>query len=222
MTQLPHAEDLGWARTAADFAAIRALLDTDLNDAIARKGELETEKFDAIFGAGNLTAARAALDDCNAEIALIEKTIEDADERRIGAPLDEPPAEAVAATPAPGDEVRTNAEALGERWRTIHWLIEQLRQELFAADALSRAIIANGMFDADGAAGVRVNLTTIRRTAMAGPRAAAPSRLSRPAIQADRLLLSFLSPGGVLDRRPSIGAPVDGIKSKFIPAGERG
>ncbi|MER8707988.1 hypothetical protein NKH49_20865 [Mesorhizobium sp. M1088] len=212
-----HAEQLGKARTAADFVAIRALLDTDLNDAIARKGELETEKFEAIFGAGNLTAARAALDDCNAEIALIEKTIEDADERRIGAP-----AEAVAATPAPGDAVRTKAEALGERWRTIHWLIEQLRQELFAADALSRAIIANGMFDADGAAGVRVNLTTIRRTAMAGPRAAAPSRLSRPAIQADRLLLSFLSPGGVLDRRPSIGAPVDGIKSKFIPAGERG
>ncbi|ESW89026.1 hypothetical protein [Mesorhizobium sp. LSJC280B00] len=57
---------------------------------------------------------------------------------------------------------------------------------------------------------------------MAGPRAVAPSRLSRPAIQADRLLLSFLSPGGVLDRRPAIGAPVDGIKSKFIPAGERG
>ncbi|MER9256146.1 hypothetical protein NKI59_31245 [Mesorhizobium sp. M0598] len=223
MTQIPHAEDLGRARTAADFAAIRALLDTDLNDAIARKGELETEKFHAIFGAGNLTAARAALDDCNAEIALIEKTIEDADERRVGAPLDEPPAEAVAATPAPGDEVRTKAETLGERWRTVHWLIEQLRQELFAADVLSRAIIAaNGLFDADGAVDLNINLTTIRRTAMAGPRAAAPSRLSRPAIQADRLLLSFLSPGGVLDRRPSIGAPVDGIKSKFIPAGERG
>ncbi|MER8524012.1 hypothetical protein NKI48_09005 [Mesorhizobium sp. M0644] len=216
-----HAEDLGKARTAADFAAIRALLDTDLNNAIARKGELETEKFHAIFGAGNLTAARAALDDCNAEIALIEKTIEDADERRVDAPLDDPPAEAVAATPAPGDEVRTKAEALGERWRTVHWLIEQLRQELFAADALSRAVTAaNGL--SDGAAGVRVNLTTIRRIAMAGPRAVAPSRLSRPAIQADRLLLSFLSPGGVLDRRPAIGAPVDGIKSKFIPAGERG
>ncbi|MER8535931.1 hypothetical protein NKH61_06990 [Mesorhizobium sp. M1005] len=216
-----HAEDLGKARTAADFAAIRALLDTDLNNAIARKGELETEKFHAIFGAGNLTAARAALDDCNAEVALIEKTIEDADERRVDAPLDDPPAEAVAATPAPGDEVRTKAEALGERWRTVHWLIEQLRQELFAADALSRAVTAaNGL--SDGAAGVRVNLTTIRRIAMAGPRAVAPSRLSRPAIQADRLLLSFLSPGGVLDRRPAIGAPVDGIKSKFIPAGERG
>ncbi|MER8713518.1 hypothetical protein [Mesorhizobium sp. M1295] len=221
MTQLPHAEDLGRARTAADFAAVIALLDTDLNNAIARKGELETEKFHAIFGAGNLTAARAALDDCTAEIALIEKTIEDADERRVGAPLDEPPAEPCADTPPPGDEVRTNAEALGERWRTVHWLIEQLRQELFAADALSRAVTAaNGV--SDGAAGVKVNLTTIRRTAMAGPRATAPTRLSRPAIQADRLLLSFLSPGGVLDRRPSIGAPVNGIKSKFIPAGERG
>ncbi|MER9477479.1 hypothetical protein [Mesorhizobium sp. M0520] len=197
------------------------MLDTDLNNAIARKGELETEKFHAIFGAGNLTAARAALDDCTAEIALIEKTSADAPARRGDAPLDDPPAEAVAATPAPGDEVRTKAEALGERWRTVHWLIEQLRQELFAADALSRAVTAaNGL--SDGAAGVRVNLTTIRRIAMAGPRAVAPSRLSRPAIQADRLLLSFLSPGGVLDRRPAIGAPVDGIKSKFIPAGERG
>ncbi|MER9660285.1 hypothetical protein [Mesorhizobium sp. M0159] len=86
-----HPEDLGRARTAADFAAIRALLDTDLNNAIARKAELETEKFHAIFGAGNLTAARAALDDCNAEIALIEKTIEDADERRVGAPWTNPP-----------------------------------------------------------------------------------------------------------------------------------
>ncbi|MBN9220415.1 MAG: hypothetical protein J0I79_20905 [Mesorhizobium sp.] len=32
-----HAEQLGRARTAADFAAAIALLETDLNDAIARK-----------------------------------------------------------------------------------------------------------------------------------------------------------------------------------------
>ncbi|WP_246135754.1 hypothetical protein [Mesorhizobium intechi] len=63
-----------------------------------------------------------------------------------------------------------------------------------------------------------MNLTTTRRTAMSGPRAAAPARLSRPALQADRLLLSFLSPGGALDPRPPLGAPVDGVKSKFIPA----
>ncbi|MER9232115.1 hypothetical protein NKI56_08430 [Mesorhizobium sp. M0622] len=223
MTQIPHAEQLGRAPTAAHFAAVIALLDTDLNEAIARKQELQQAEDRAIFGEGDLAAARAALDDCNAAIALVEKAIEDAEKRRVDAPLDEPPAEPRADTPAPGDEVRTKAEALGERWRMVHWLIEQLRQELFAADALNRAITtANGLFDTDGGADFKVNLTTIRRAAMAGARAAAPSRLSRPAIQADRLLLSFLSPGGVLDRRPAIGAPVEGIKSKFIPAGERG
>ncbi|MER9678714.1 hypothetical protein NKJ23_05180 [Mesorhizobium sp. M0184] len=219
MTQIPHAEDLGKARTAADFAAIRALLDTDLNNAIACKQELQQAEDRAIFGKGDLAAARAALDDCNDAIALIEQTIEAADKRRIAAARNE----ARVDIEALGAEIQTKAASLGERWKSVHELIEQLRQELFAADALSRAVIvANGHFDADGAAGARVNLTTIRRTAMAGPRAAAPSRLSRPAIQADRLLLSFLSPGGVLDRRPAIGAPVDGIKSKFIPAGERG
>lgn len=214
-----HAEDLGRARTAADFAAIRALLDTDLNNAIARKQELQQAEDRAIFGEGDLAAARAALDDCNDAIALIEQTIEAADKRRIAAAR----SEARVDIEALGAEIRTKAASLGERWRSVHELIEQLRQELFAADALSRAVTAaNGLFDADGAVDLKVNLTTIRRTAMAGPRAAPPSRLSRPAIQADRLLLSFLCPGGVLDRRPAIGAPVDGINSKFIPAGERG
>ncbi|MER8956438.1 hypothetical protein NKH98_27745 [Mesorhizobium sp. M0833] len=214
-----HAEDLGRARTAADFAAIRALLDTDLNNAIARKQELQQAEDRAIFGEGDLAAARAALDDCNDAIALIEQTIEAADKRRIAAAR----SEARVDIEALGAEIRTKAASLGERWRSVHELIEQLRQELFAADALSRAVAtANGILDADGAVDLKVNLTTIRRTAMAGPRATAPTRLSRPAIQADRLLLSFLSPGGVLDRRSAIGAPVDGIKSKFIPAGERG
>ncbi|MER8835267.1 hypothetical protein [Mesorhizobium sp. M0909] len=219
MTQIPHAEQLGKARTAADFAAIRALLDTDLNNAIARKQELQQAEDRAIFGEGDLAAARAALDDCNDAIALVERTIEAADKRRIAVAR----SEARVDIEALGAEIRTKAASLGERWKSVHELIEQLRQELFAADALSRAIIAaNGHFDANGAVGLKVNLTTIRRTAMADPRATAPTRLSRPAIQADRLLLSFLSPGGVLDRRPAIGAPVDGIKSKFIPAGERG
>ncbi|MER9866218.1 hypothetical protein NKJ35_03270 [Mesorhizobium sp. M0136] len=214
-----HAEDLGRARTAADFAAIRALLDTDLNNAIARKQELQQAEDRAIFGEGDLAAARAALDDCNDAIALVERTIEAVDKRRIAVAR----SEARVDIEALGAEIRTKAASLGERWKSVHELIEQLRQELFAADALSRAVIAaNGHFDANGAVGLKVNLTTIRRTAMAGPRATAPTRLSRPAIQADRLLLSFLSPGGVLDRRPSSGAPVDGIKSKFIPAGERG
>ena len=223
----PHADDLGRARTAADFAAVIALLDTDLNAAIARRQDLEQAEDRAIFGDGDLAAARAALDDCNAAIQLIEQTIDAADKRRSEAAASEARADIAAL----GDDIKARAARLGERWRSVHRLIEQLRQELFEADALARAIAtANGLFDAAGVADLKVNLTTIRRAAMAGPRAAVPARLSRPAIQADRLLLSFLSPGGALDPRPALGAPVDGLKSKFIPAstpasnplGERG
>lgn len=214
-----HAEDLGRARTAADFAAVIALLDTDLNDAIARRHELQQAEDRAIFGDGDLAAARAALDGCNEAIALIEKTIDAADKRRAEAARSEARADVAAL----GEETAAKAATLGQRWRTVHRLIEQLRQELFEADALSRAIAtANGLFDAAGVADLKVNLTTIRRAAMAGAQAAAPARLSRPAIQADRLLLSFLSPGGALDPRPALGAPVEGVKSKFIPASERG
>ncbi|MER8394668.1 hypothetical protein NKH10_22550 [Mesorhizobium sp. M1340] len=133
-----HAEDLGRARTAADFAAIRALLDTDLNNAIARKQELQQAEDRAIFGEGDLAAARAALDDCNDAIALVERTIEAVDKRRIAVAR----SEARVDIEALGAEIRTKAASLGERWKSVHELIEQLRQKLFAADALSRAIIA--------------------------------------------------------------------------------
>jgi hypothetical protein len=219
----PHAEDLGKAQTAAEYAAVIALLDTDLNDAIARKQQLEQAEDCAIFGDGNLAAARAALDDCNDTITLLKKSIEAADKRRSAAAQSEARADIAAL----GEEIKAKAASLGERWKTVHQLVERLRQELFEADALNRAVTtANGLFDAAGLAGLKVNLTTIRRAAMAGPRAALPARLSRPAIQADRLLLSFLSPGGALDPRPALGAPVEGVKSKFIPTstplGERG
>ncbi|UVK37637.1 hypothetical protein LHFGNBLO_004702 [Mesorhizobium sp. AR10] len=223
----PHAEALGRARTAADFAAVIALLDTDLNDAIARKSELQQAEDRAIFGDGDLAAARSALDDCNATITLLEKTIDTAGKRRAEAAQSEARADIAAL----GEEISAKAAALGERWKNVHRLIEQLRQELFEADALSRAIAtANGLFDAAGVTDLKVNLTATRRATMAGARAAAPARLSRAALQADRLLLTFLSPGGALDPRPAIGAPVEGVKSKFIPAskptntplGERG
>ncbi|RWP98207.1 hypothetical protein, partial [Mesorhizobium sp.] len=215
----PHAKDLGRARTAADFAAVIALLDTDLNNAAARKQELERAEDRAIFGDGDLGEVRAALTDCNAAIALLEKTVEAANKRRVEAAEREARADIVAL----GDEIKSKAASLGERWRTVHRLIEQLRQELFEADALVRAIAtANGLFNAAGVADLKINLTTTRRAAMAGPHAAVPARLSRPAVQADRLLLSFLSPGGALDPRPALGAPVEGVKSKFIPASERG
>ncbi|RVB77606.1 hypothetical protein EN885_12785 [Mesorhizobium sp. M6A.T.Cr.TU.014.01.1.1] len=219
MTLFPHAKDLGRARTAADFAAVIALLDTDLNNAAARKQELERAEDRAIFGDGDLGEVRAALTDCNAAIALLEKTVEAANKRRVEAAEREARADIVAL----GDEIKSKAASLGERWRTVHRLIEQLRQELFEADALVRAIAtANGLFNAAGVADLKINLTTTRRAAMAGPHAAVPARLSRPAVQADRLLLSFLSPGGALDPRPALGAPVEGVKSKFIPASERG
>ncbi|UDL89506.1 hypothetical protein LGH82_31390 [Mesorhizobium sp. PAMC28654] len=216
----PHAEQLGRARTAADFAAVIALLDTDLNDAITRRGQLADAEDRAVFGDGDLAAARAALDDCNDAIALLEKTIDVAGKRRSDAAASEARADIAAL----GDEIDAKAAALGARWRAVHRLIEQMRQELFEADTLSRAITtANGLFDAAGMAELKVNLTATRRAAMAGPRATAPARLSRPAVQADRLLLSFLSPGGTLDPRPALGAPVDGVKSKFMPiTGERG
>ena len=233
----PHAEQLGRARTAAEYAAVIALLDTDLNDAIARRGELAQAEDRAVFGDGDLAAARAALDDCNDRVALLERTSDAAGKRRAEAAAGEARADIAAL----GDEIKARAALLGERWRSVQRLVELLRQELFEADALARAIAtANGLFDAAGVADLKVNLTTTRRAAMAGPRAAAPARLSRPAIQADRLLLSFLSPGGALDPRPALGAPVrrsdvrrpdvrrpEG-KSQFLPAtaskpfGERG
>ncbi|RWK88704.1 MAG: hypothetical protein EOR45_28875, partial [Mesorhizobium sp.] len=57
MTPSPHAEALGRARTAADFAAVIALLDSDLKNAAARKLELEKAKGRAMFGRGDLAAS---------------------------------------------------------------------------------------------------------------------------------------------------------------------
>ncbi|ESY09591.1 MULTISPECIES: hypothetical protein [unclassified Mesorhizobium] len=211
----PHAETLGKARTAADFAAVIALLDTDINDAVVRRRALEQAEDRAVFGDGDLAAARAALDACNDVITLLEKTICVADTRRI----DAAESEARADIAALGDEIAAKAATLTERWRNAARLVELLRQELFEADALVRAIAtANGLFDAASVAELKINLTAARRAAMAGARAAAPARLSRAGLQVDRLLLSLLAAGGPLDPRPQLGAPVAGVKSKFIPA----
>ncbi|MBA1143185.1 hypothetical protein [Mesorhizobium neociceri] len=212
---MTHAEALGKARTAADFAAVIALLDTDINHAVAHRRELEQAEDRAVFGDGDLAAARAALDACNDVITVLEKTICVADTRRIEAAESEARADIAAL----GDEIAAKAATLTERWRSARRLVEQLRQELFEADALVRAIAtANGLFDAAGVAELKVNLTATRRAAMAVARAAAPARLSRAGLHADRLLLSLLAPGGALDPRPQLGAPVAGVKTKFIAA----
>jgi len=215
----PHAGHRGRARAAADFGAVIAVLDTDLNDAVARRRDLEQAEDRAVFGSGDLAAARTALDDCNDAIALLEKTICVADTRRIEAAE----AEARADIAALGDEIQAKAAVLSDRWRTVARLVEQLRQELFEADALVRTITtANGLFDAAGVADLKVNLTAARRAAMTGARAASPARLSRASLQADRLLVSLLATGGALDPRPQLGAPVAGVKTKFIPTTARG
>ncbi|TIU44565.1 MAG: hypothetical protein E5W19_33230, partial [Mesorhizobium sp.] len=78
-----------------------------------------------------------------------------------------------------GEDIKARAATLTQRWRGVHRLVEQLRQELFEADALACAVAtANGLFEAAGVTELKVNLTTTRRAAMAGPRAAAPARLS--------------------------------------------
>lgn len=206
-----HAEALGRARTAADFAAVIALLDTDLSQAVANRQDLKQAEDRAIFGDGDLAAARAALDDCNDTIAVLEKTIAAAGDRRATAAE----SGARADIEALAEEIEGKAALLGAHWRAARRLVEELREELFEADALSRAIAtANGLFDAAGLPRLKVSLAATRRAAMAGPRAAAPARLSRAGLAADRQLLSLISSGGALDPRPALRAPVAGATRK--------
>lgn len=195
----PHAEALGRARTAVDYAAVIALLDADLSQAAASRGNLLAAEDRAILGDGDLAAARAGVDDCNERIALLERTVTLARERRAAAAADEARADIEALSA----ETVARAEAFGTRWREARRLIELLRQELFEADALSRAIAtANSLFEAAGLRETKVNLSATRRAATAGQRAAAPARLSRVGLATDRLLLSLLDPGRARDLRP--------------------
>ncbi|RVD58579.1 hypothetical protein EN828_20495 [Mesorhizobium sp. M2D.F.Ca.ET.185.01.1.1] len=207
----PHAEALGRARTAADLAAVIALLDTDLSEAVASRQGLKQAEDRAILGDGDLAAARAALDDCNDRVAVLERTIAAVGDRRAAVAE----SEARADIEALSTEIEGKAALLGSRWRAAYRLIEELREELFEADALSRAIAAaNGLFDAAGLPRLKVSLAATRRAAMAGPRAAAPARLSRAGLAADRQLLSLIGTGGALDPRPALRAPVAGATKK--------
>ncbi|CDX21426.1 conserved hypothetical protein [Mesorhizobium plurifarium] len=207
----PHAEALGRAMTAADFAAAIALLDADLSQVVASRHDLKQAEDRAILGDGDLAAARAALDDCNDRIALLERTIAAAGSRQAAAAE----SEARSDIEALAEEIEGKAALLGSRWRAVRRLVEELREELFEADALSRAIAtANGLFDAAGLPRLKVSLAATRRAAMAGPRAAAPARLSRAGLAADRQLLSLIGTGGALDPRPALRAPVAGAIKK--------
>ncbi|GLS41579.1 hypothetical protein GCM10010869_71760 [Mesorhizobium tianshanense] len=205
-----HYEALHAARTSADYAAVISALDTDLNAAMARKADLAKAEDKAIFGDGDLAEVRASIADCNSQIELIEKAIEGADLRRAKAAQDE----AAIDIEALGKDAKAKAADISERWRKVYGHIEQIRAELFACDALKRSLIAtDGEFEKARRPDLRINLMSVRREAMAGPRASIPDRLSRPAVQADKLLLSFLSPGGPLETRAGVGAPVAGVSS---------
>ncbi|MDX8534278.1 hypothetical protein RFM41_24450 [Mesorhizobium sp. VK25A] len=205
----PHAEALGRARTAADFAAVIALLDIDLSEAVATRQGLKQAEDRAIFGDGDLAAARVALDDCNDRIAMLERAIAAAGSRRASAAE----REARSDIEALAEEIEGKAALLGTRWCAVRRLVEELREELFEADALSRAIAtANGLFDAAGLPRLKVSLAATRRAAMAGPRAAVPARLSRAGLTADRQLLALIATGGALDPRPALRAPVGAAK----------
>ncbi|TIL70291.1 MAG: hypothetical protein E5Y65_25930 [Mesorhizobium sp.] len=205
-----HSVALHAARTSAEFAAVISALDTDLNAAIVRKAELVKAEDKAIFGDGDLADVRALIADCNAQIELIEKAIEGADARRAKAAQDE----AAIDIEALGKDAKAKAADLSKRWRKVYGLIEQARAELFECDALRRSLLAtDGEFEKARRPDLRINLTTVRREAMAGPRASVPARLSRPAIQADTMRLSFLSLGGPLDNRSGIRAQTNGVTS---------
>ncbi len=164
----------------------------------------------AIFGDGDLGEVRASISDCNSEIELIEKAIEGAETRRATAAQDE----AAIDIEALGKDAKAKAADLSKRWKKVYGLIEQARAELFECDALRRSLIAtDGEFEKAKRPDLRINLTTLRRKAMAGPRASIPARLSRPAIQADTLVLSFLSLGGPLDNRAGVRAQTKGVPS---------
>lgn len=194
-----HAEALHSARTSADFAAAISALDTDLNAAMARKAELAKAEDKAIFGDGDLAEVRASIADCNSEIELIEKAIEGADLRRIEAARNE----AAVDIEALGKNAKAKADALGGHLHRVYELVEEMRGELFEVDALSISIgAANGSLEAARRRDLMISLSAVRQKAMAGPRAEVPNRLSRSALAADKLLQSFLTLGGALDRRP--------------------
>lgn len=206
-----HSEALHAARTSAEFAAVTSALDNDLNAAIVRKADLVKAEDKAIFGDGDLAEVRASIADCNSEIELIEKAIEGAEARRAKAAQDE----AAIDIEALGKDAKAKAADLSKHWKKVYALIEQARAELFECDALRRSLLGtDGEFEKAWRPDLRVNLTTLRREAMEGPRASIPARLSRPAVQADKLLLSFLSLGGPLDNRAGVRAQTNGVPSK--------
>jgi hypothetical protein len=141
---------------------------------------------------------------CSNEIEALERQINVAQEKRQQAARNERAHEIEHV----GKDAKAKATVLSTRLHEVYELIEKMRANLFEVDGLSISIgAANNTLEAAGRQDLMVNLVTVRRNAMAGPRATVPNRLSRKALQADKMLQSFLSLGGVLDRRTAGAMP---------------
>lgn len=210
----PHLKQLAAARTTAEFDAAISALDSDLNEQAGQKTALLRAEDLAIFGHGDLATVRAAMADADANIALLEKAIEGAEKRRAEAAV----AEHLADIEEIGADVKVKSDELAKHYRRIFKLVEELRPTLFAVDKLAKSVNQSNLtLEAAGRRDLMVNVTSIRRQAMSGPRAPVPDGISKKGLLADKVLQSFLSLGGVLDRRTAVqGASGEAAEVKGI------
>lgn len=205
-----HLQQLAAARTTADFDAVISTLDTELNELSGKRAALLRAEDRAIFGNGDLRTVKAALADCDASIALIEKAITGAEQRRAEASV----AERKADIEQIGKDAQAKGKALAAKYLEAYEHIEGLRGTLFDVDDLVRALSSiNGVLNAAGRSDLTINVTSVRKEAMGGPRAPQPAKMSVAAKRADKDLQQFLTLGGILDRRVGggqlPGKPVD-------------
>ncbi|MBZ9683121.1 hypothetical protein LB531_20905 [Mesorhizobium sp. CO1-1-2] len=189
-------------RTSAEFATAIDELTGKMLEAQKRKADLVIAEDAAFFGQGDLETVQTDLRACNTEIETLERQIDGAQRRRQEAAA----TERLSEIDQVGKDAQAKAKVLADHLHRAYERIEALRSDLFEADALTVSLTAaNNTLDAAGRHDLKINVTTVRREAMSGPRAPVPARLSRKGLVADKMLQSFLSLGGVLDRRATTG-----------------
>lgn len=201
-------------RTSTEFAAAIDELTGKLIEEQKRRADLVIAEDAAFFGEGDIETVQTDLRACNNEIEALERQINVAQDRRQQAAK----SERLTEIEQIGADTNAKSKALSERLRRAYELVEELRGELFAADAIVVSLTsANLTLEAAGRRDLMINLTTVRREAMSGPRAPVPARLSRKGLQADKVLQSFLSLGGILDRRAQRAMEGEVMETNFRP-----
>lgn len=197
---------------AAEFAVLIDDCTTKLIAAQKKRADLLVAEDAALFGQGDLAKVQADLKQCDEEIATLQKTIDGASTRRTEAAK----VEATTEMEEMAKDARAKGNLLRENWRKVYGHIEEIRGLLFECDQLKRSVqSANDTFGSAKRQDLTVNLTTIRREAMTGPRKVIPDRLTRPAVQVDKVLTSFLTLGGILDSgRATMRGVLGAVSSK--------